>query len=207
MKQVNITYNGHACFTLEAEGYRTVLDPYMDGMVDGLPSLHLEAEAVYGSHGHADHNYVQAVTLCTTDKKAPYTLESIETAHDDQGGKLRGMNWVRIFDFEGLKIAHLGDLGAVPEGALLEKLRGVDCLFVPVGGTYTIDPVQAKETIALVGPRVAVPMHYRTDNTGFDVLSHLNDFTGQYQEVNSCDNTFALTRQAEKQILVIHYKP
>lgn len=207
MKQVNITYHGHACFTLEADSYRTVIDPYKDGMVDGLPNLSLEAEAVFGSHGHADHNYYQAVKLCPAKTAVPYTLESIETAHDDQGGKLRGMNQVRIFEFDGLKIAHLGDLGAVPQWDLLEKLRGVDCLLIPVGGIYTIDPVQAKRTIDLVQPRVAVPMHYRTENAGFDVLAHLHDFTGQYREVNSCDNTFVLTEQTENQILVINYKP
>jgi len=207
VKQVDITYYGHACFMLETDGYRTVIDPYKDGMVDGLPDLSLEAEAVFGSHGHADHNYFQAVTIRETDQAAPYTLESIEASHDDQDGKLRGKNMVRIFDYDGVRIAHLGDLGHLPQGDLLEKLRGVDCLLIPTGGTYTIDHIQAKQTIDLVQPKVAIPMHYRTDSAGFDVLTHLNDFVSQYQEVRSCDNTFALTEQTEKQILVIHYKP
>lgn len=207
MKQINITYYGHACFMLEMDGYRTVIDPYKDGMVDGLPNLSLEAEAVFGSHGHADHNYYQAVIIRKSNQTAPYTLESIETAHDDQGGKLRGKNLVRIFDFDGLRVAHLGDLGHLPEGDLLKKLQGVDCLLIPTGGTYTIDHVQAKQAVDLVQPKVVVPMHYRTDSTGFDVLTHLNDFTAQYQEVNSCENTFALTQKTENQILVIHYKP
>lgn len=207
MKQINITYYGHACFMLEMDGYRTVIDPYKDGMVDGLPNLSLEAEAVFGSHGHADHNYFQAVTIRETNQAAPYTLESIESDHDDQGGSLRGKNLVRIFDFDGLKVAHLGDLGHVPEGDLLKKLQSVDCLLIPTGGTYTIDHVQAKQIVDLVQPKVVIPMHYRTDSAGFDVLTHLNDFTAQYQEVNSCENTYALTSKVEKQILVIHYKP
>lgn len=192
---------------LEMDGYRTVIDPYKDGMVDGLPNLSLEAEAVFGSHGHADHNYFRAVTIRETNQAAPYTLESIESDHDDQGGSLRGKNLVRIFDFDGLKVAHLGDLGHLPEGDLLKKLQGVDCLLIPTGGTYTIDHVQAKQTVDLVQPKVVIPMHYRTDSAGFDVLTHLNDFTAQYQEVNSCENTYALTSKVEKQILVIHYKP
>lgn len=207
MKQVNITYHGHACFMLECGGYRAVIDPYKDGMVDGLPDLHLEAEAVYASHAHADHNYFQAVSLIPGDAQAPYTLEIADSFHDGQGGALRGENRIHIFDFDGLKVAHLGDLGHIPRETLLGKLKGVDCLLIPTGGTYTVDHVQAKEIIGLIQPRVAVPMHYRTDSTGFDVLTHLRDFTGQYQEVNSCENTFALTRQTEKQILVIHYQP
>ena len=204
---VTITYNGHACFTLEAEGYRTVIDPYLHGMVDGLPDLSLEAEAVYCSHGHADHNFTDAVTLCPTEKKAPYTLENLESCHDDQGGALRGSNIVRIFHFGDLRVAHLGDLGHIPEGELLEKLRGVDCLLIPIGGTYTIDPDAAAKTVALIDPTITVPMHYRSDTAGFDVLAHLTDFTGRYENVSACDNTFVLTKESAKQILVINYKP
>lgn len=204
---VTITYNGHACFTLEANGYRAVIDPYMHGMVDGLPELALEAEAVYCSHGHADHNFTQAVNLVKTDAAAPYVLESIESVHDDQGGTLRGKNLVRIFHFGDLRIAHLGDQGCVPEGALLEALKGVDCLLIPVGGVYTIDPVQAKKAVELIAPKVTVPMHYRTDTAGFDVLAHLSDFTGQFGAVKTCDNAFVLTKDTPNQILVINYKP
>lgn len=204
---VTITYNGHACFTLESEGYRTVIDPYMHGMVDGLPNLSLEAEAVFCSHGHADHNFEEAVTLCSANRVAPYTLENLETFHDDQGGKLRGANVVRIFHFADYRLAHLGDLGCIPEEALLEKLKGVDCMLIPIGGTYTIDPSTAKKLIDLTDPAVVIPMHYRTDNTGFDVLAHLNDFLRLFQEYSSCDNTVTLTKETKKQILAVNYKP
>ena len=207
MKKVTVTYNGHACFTLESDGYRTVLDPYADGMVPGVPALCLEAEAVLCSHSHGDHAYVQAVSLKESHSPAPYTLETVETPHDDKGGTLRGMNLVHIFDFDGFRVAHLGDLGEVPSGQTLEKLRGVHCLLIPVGGFFTIGPEEAEQTIALIDPVVAVPMHYRTDSTGFDVLSHLSAFTDRYENVHHCDNSITLTKDAEKQILVINYKP
>jgi len=207
MKKVRITYHGHACFTLEAEGYRTVLDPYEDGMLEGAPKLQLEAEAVYCSHQHGDHNYVQAVKLCNAAQKIPYTVTSFETPHDDKDGTLRGMNQVRIFDFGGVKVAHLGDIGIVPEGAVLDALKGVDCLLIPVGGVFTIDPAAAAETIALVNPKVAIPMHYRTDSIGLGILAHLKDFTDRFEQVNSCDICFELTEETEKQILVINFIP
>lgn len=204
---VKITYHGHACFALECEGYRIVIDPYMDGMVDGLPALRLKANAVYGSHGHADHNWFEAVTVEKPAQGAPYILTEYETPHDDKGGSLRGMNLVHIFDFDGLKVAHLGDLGDFPEEEVLSALKGVDCLLIPVGGTYTIDPTMAKKVVDAIGPRVCVPMHYRTDSTGFDVLAHINDFTKYYPEAQECDNSFLLTEEAPNQILVINYKP
>ena len=207
MEQVNITYCGHACFLLEADGYRIVLDPYRDGMVPGLPDLNLKAEAVYCSHGHDDHGFVQAVTILDTDKSMPYTLDEFVTPHDDQGGKLRGMNTVRIFNFDGLRISHLGDIGCYPEDDLLNKLKHVDCLMIPVGGFYTIDAATAKNIVDAVQPRVTIPMHYRTDNSGFDRIAHISDFTQYYPRVKSCDNTVTLTQNTENQILVINYKP
>ena len=42
-----------------------------------------------------------------------------------------------------------------------------DVLFVPVGGTYTIDAEGALETMALLRPRIAVPMHFQTPALSF----------------------------------------
>ncbi len=207
MNQIDIAYCGHACFLLDVNGYRIVLDPYANGSIPGLPNLKLDAEAVYCSHGHHDHNYVEAVRLTGIDKTAPYTLEEIVTPHDDQNGKLRGMNTVRIFNFEGLRVAHLGDLGCYPSEELLKKLQFADCLLIPVGGFYTIDAATARDIVEAVQPRVTVPMHYRTDNTGFDRIAHINDFTQYYSQVNTCNNTVSLSKNTENQILVINYKP
>lgn len=204
--EVQITYLGHACFCLEAEGYRTVIDPYAWGMVPGVPDLHVQADAVYCSHQHDDHNFLPAVTLSGTGREAPCTINEYTTPHDDQGGKLRGMNTVRIFDFDGLRVAHLGDIGCFPNEELAEALKGVDCMMIPVGGYYTIGTQTAYQIIRSAQPKVAIPMHYRTDNTGFDVISHIDDFTKLFGSVTVQDNTFVLNDNTEKQILVLNYK-
>ena len=38
----------------------------------------------------------------------------------------------------------------------------VDALMIPVGGFYTIGPKDADAVIGQLGPRVAIPMHYKT---------------------------------------------
>ena len=207
MKEVTIRYHGHACFALECEGFRTVLDPYAEGMVPGLPALNLEAEAVLCSHGHGDHAYTQAVTLKSTHMQPPYVLEILDTFHDDKEGALRGKNRFHLFRFGGLSVAHLGDLGHIPCEEVLKKLRGIDCMLIPVGGFYTIDPDTAARLAELTQPKVTVPMHYRTDATGFDVLAHLNDFTNKFDQVFTCENSFTLTGEEPKQIIVLDYKP
>ena len=200
--EIKLTYHGHACFTLEYQGVRAVIDPYAWGMVPGQPELHLTANAVYCSHGHADHNFVQAVEVTET-PSLPWTLQEFETSHDDCNGAKRGMNTVRIFRCGGIRVAHLGDLGCFPDEDLARALEGVDALLIPVGGCYTINSQTAYQIIRQVNPTVAIPMHYRTDTTGFDEISHIDDFCKLWNHVNTCDGTFVLTKGVEKQILIL----
>lgn len=203
---VKITYYGHACFCLEHDGYRTVLDPYRHGMIPGLPELSLEAEAVLCSHTHDDHAFSGAVKLHDAGSAA-YTLEEYPTPHDDQSGALRGWNVARIFDFGGIRVAHLGDIGCFPDQRLMTALRGIDCLLIPVGGTYTIDAAIAAEIVRKADPVVCIPMHYRTDTTGFGNISHIGEFISLFPDVRTAVNSIELTNKTQKQILILQYKP
>ena len=49
-------------------------------------------------------------------------------------------------------------------------------MLIPVGGYYTINCQTAHQIIRTCRPKVAIPMHYRTDKTGFDEISHIDDF-------------------------------
>jgi len=174
MEQVKIEYFGHACFRLTGLGQRIVLDPYADGCVPGCPNLRLEAEFVYCSHGHHDHNAVECVRL--RDGGAPkFTVTELETDHDDAGGAKRGKNTIRVFDFAGVRVAHFGDLGRMLTAAEADALRGLDCAMMPVGGFFTIDAQQAAAIAAQLKPRMLIPMHYRTETTGYDVIADIDD--------------------------------
>lgn len=174
MKQVRIDYFGHSCFRLSCDDQRIVLDPYADGCVPGCPPLRLDAEFVYCSHDHHDHNAIQCVTL--HDGGAPkFTLTELETDHDDAGGSQRGKNVIRIFDFGGVRIAHFGDLGRALTVEETAALHGVDCAMIPVGGFFTIDAPRAAAIAADIGARMVIPMHYRTETTGFDVIADIDE--------------------------------
>ena len=205
MRKVTITYLGHSCFCLEAEGFRMILDPYEDGTVPGLDNLRAEAEAVFCSHDHFDHNFTKAVTL-TGKGKLPCAVTELATDHDDQGGALRGSNTIRIFDFGGLRIAHMGDIGRALRPDEIHALHGVDCLLIPVGGFFTVDAAQAKEMVDQIQPRVTIPMHYRTETSGFDAISRLEDFTGLFDAVVDGGDTLELTENTPAQVLVLHKK-
>lgn len=171
---MKLIWHGHSCFTLESGQGTLVFDPYEEGSVPGLPPLALEADLVLCSHGHHDHNAREAVRL--TGSTPALAVERLETFHDPEQGALRGPNTIHIVTADGLRLAHLGDLGCMPEQAQLDRLKNLDVLLVPVGGYYTIDAAQAARLADLLKPRIVVPMHYRGEDFGYDVIAPVNDF-------------------------------
>lgn len=199
---MTITWLGHSCFMLEENGFRVLLDPYKG--VQGLPDIEMEADAVYCSHGHFDHGYIEKVRL-TSGKSNPFAVVEVQTFHDDKGGTLRGKNVIRKFTAGDVSVAHLGDLGHSLSREQLAALGKCDAILIPVGGYYTIDAAQAKNVADSIGVAVVVPMHYRNGTVGFDVLSTLEAFTGLYpaEMVKKYDGTLTLTQNMPKQVAVM----
>lgn len=185
---MRLQWHGHSCFQVSAQGYSIVFDPYTDGMIPGCGPLRLTADAVFCSHEHGDHNARQNVTLSGRD--CPLQVEAISSFHDDKHGLLRGKNTIYILSAEGMRVAHLGDLGHMPDKKTLAALQGLDAVMIPVGGHYTIDAPTAKAVVDALAPRVVLPMHYRLGDMGFDVLSELSAFT------DLCDNVKYYERDA-----------
>ena len=183
-----LTWYGHSCFQLDfGEGGSVIFDPYEAGSVPGaeLPDG-LTADAVLCSHGHGDHNAADRVALSGRTPK--FTVTGLDTFHDPEGGRLRGLNRIHIVEYAGFRAAHLGDLGCKLTEGEIAALRGVDLLLIPVGGHFTIDPGEAKEVLEAVQPKLAVPMHYRRGSMGFPVIAALEDFlalVGGYTELPS----------------------
>lgn len=201
---MQIKWLGHSCFLVTAEGYSVVFDPYADGSVPGLGPVRATADAVFCSHGHQDHSAAELVTL--TGRGFPLQVEELPCYHDDKRGLLRGKNTVRILHAEGMRAAHLGDLGHMPGKALLAALRGVDALLLPVGGHFTIDAAQAKAVADAVEPRVVIPMHYRLGGMGYDVIGTLDAFTALCDNVKTYDSdTFELRADTPAQTAVLTY--
>src|SRR5205814_730714 len=48
----------------------------------------------------------------------------------------------------------------------LTRLKEASVLLVPVGGHCTIDAAEAAEVVARIEPRIVIPMHYGTPETG-----------------------------------------
>ena len=168
---MKLQYLGHACVRLISEiGTTIVCDPYDQSLVGyAMPSFSCDLATI--SHGHADHNCVDALSNLPAimDCEGTVVLDDVSvtafpTWHDDKQGALRGQNLVFTFMIDALKVAHLGDLGEV-NADVAAKLSGTNVLIVPVGGNYTIDANQAKWYVDQIQPQVVVPVHYSQGGT------------------------------------------
>jgi L-ascorbate metabolism protein UlaG (beta-lactamase superfamily) len=120
-------------------------------------------------------------------------IYTVPSYHDANHGQQRGENAIFVFEFDGLKVVHLGDLGHELTAEQVEKIGAVDVVMLPVGGTYTIFAEVADKVVAQLNPKLIVfPMHFKTDVAGF--LPHTgDDYTKDKQNVKKVDgNTFKL---------------
>ena len=171
---MKLIWHGHACFELRLSSGSVVFDPYCPGSVPGLSLPELSADAVICSHGHSDHNCSETVKL--SGREPEFKVTQIPTFHDDQRGRLRGENLCTVIEGDGLRIAHLGDLGHPLSGDELSRFGRLDLLMIPVGGVYTVDAAQAKELVEALRPRITVPMHYKCATSGLRNVAPVEDF-------------------------------
>ena len=171
---MDITWHGHACFRLYQRGASVVTDPYEKEIGYELPRL--RADIVTVSHDHPGHRYAKGVRNRKLVVTGPGEYEvngvfitGVATFHDGKKGGARGRNACYLFDFGGLKICHLGDLGHIPSQAQIEALNSVDVLLVPVGAKSTINAAQAAEVVSLLEPKVVIPMHYKLPELSVEV--------------------------------------
>ena len=164
---MQITWLGQSCFKIQGKDATIITDPY-DGKKYGLKLPRLNADIVTSSHDHDDHNNIKAVSSQPFVVNTPGEYETknvfiwgIHSWHDTNEGADRGDNIIFIFQIDGIKIAHLGDLGTNLTDEQFAKLEGVDILMIPVGGVYTINGQKAAEVVNKVEPRMVIPMHYK----------------------------------------------
>lgn len=164
---MDITYLGHSSFKLRGKSASVVIDPFAADHV-GIPfPKHTGADIVTISHEHEDHNAREAVEGNPFIISGPGEYEikgvgivGIGVYHDDVKGGKRGKNTIYRIEIEGISLVHLGDLGHELSASEVDSLDGVDVLFVPTGGVYTIDPAQAAKVVHEIEPTFVIPMHY-----------------------------------------------
>jgi len=190
---MKIQYLGHACFKIISTGGELVIDPYKDGSVDGLAPLRETADKVICTHQHADHSGTECIEL--SGNACNLEVTEIASWHDDQQGALRGPNTMFVIEGEGLRLAHLGDLGCALDDTQKAQLANLDVLMLPVGGYFTIDARQAAAIAKELRPKYIIPMHYRGDGFGYSVLATVDDFLAEFESFERVGNIISVGEQ------------
>jgi L-ascorbate metabolism protein UlaG (beta-lactamase superfamily) len=185
---MEITWYGHSCFRLTERNYATVVTDPFDNKSIGYDSLRIRSDIVTVSHDAPGHNNTDAVKGVSHVIDGPGEFEIggvfITGVQTDGGGsgKKKGKerntaprNTIYVFDYDGITVAHLGDLNNTPTQSEIESLGTINVALVPVGGGGGLNAAKAAEIISLIEPNLVIPMHYSTPAAKVS-LDSLNKF-------------------------------
>ncbi len=216
-----ISYYGLSCFKIQSGDTVLAIDPF--SKESGLTPPRFESHAVLTTHDHPNHNNIEALASKEEDVGAfkitgpgeyefrGITVRGISSFHDAKSGKAKGKNTIYVIEWEGMKIAHMGDYG---EGELRsevqEALGTPDILFMPVGGGDTIDAEAAAKLLNQIEPRVVIPMHYKMPGLK-DKLDGVDVFLKEMGEKVEPEDKFTIKKKdlpsAEQSKIVILKTP
>ena len=179
---MEITWYGQSCFRFAERGMATVVTDPFDHKVIGYSLLKLKADIVTVSHDAPGHNNIDAVKGALHIITGPGEFEiggvfitGVQTDASVKKAKDYVRNTLYVFDYDGITVAHLGDLKNVPSQAEVEALGTVNVALVPVGGGGGLNAAKAAEVVSLLEPNLVIPMHYATPDAKIQ-LDSLNKF-------------------------------
>jgi len=216
---MEITWYGHSCFRLTERSYATVVTDPFDNKVVGYGPLKLKADIVTVSHdapGHSNTDIVKGSSH-VIDGAGEFEIGGVfitgvatnAGSAKKKGKDVSSRNTVYVFDYDGITVAHLGDLMQVPTQSEIESLGTINVALVPVGGGGGLNAAKAAEVISLIEPNIVVPMHYATPASKVS-LDALNKFIKEMGlSKPETQTSLKVTRSAlpdETKVFVLEYQ-
>lgn len=175
----NVVFKGHATFKIK--GSKIIYtDPYQISSEE-------PADIILVTHSHFDHCSLEDIRRLTVEKTKIISSKDCVGKLRELGCEVRGVEPGDTLDIDGVKIEvvpaynidksfhpksnkwngyiftldgityyHPGDTDKIPEMSNIKA----NVIFLPVGGTYTMDWKEAAEAVRLINPDLAIPMHY-----------------------------------------------
>lgn len=187
---MKIQWLAHATFLIESNGLRLVTDPYTPDVL-GFPEVQENADLVIRSsaddEGHCNAAMIQGEPVVVTATEIPpggvdvkgIHVEAIPAQESLIYKENPGINAMYRFVLENMEIAHLGDVGNPLSADQVAALQNTDVLMVPAGGPPTINLEDLWKAIALIRPRIVIPMHYHLPMTKVKMLP-VTEFTAHF---------------------------
>ncbi|HLH74283.1 MAG TPA: MBL fold metallo-hydrolase [Chloroflexota bacterium] len=175
---MQLTWYGHASFLIEARGLRIITDPFSPE--SGYDPIDESADIVTLSQDDDRfHSHVASIkgspTLVNFRTLAPQGIKTHGIHFQavpvwEDVNRSKNPNGMFYFSVDGIRLAHMGDLGHPLTEAEIEPLRGVDVLFALAGGNHTIALDALVDAIGRIRPRLVIPMHYQVGKVKLDIM-------------------------------------
>ena len=189
---MKVQFYGHAGVKIE-DDLVILIDPWLnDNPVSTIKAKDItKADYIIATHNHFDH--VNDIPIIAKNTGAT-VVSIVETAEDlstkgcektigcNIGGRVKLENVELLFTqafhsmtsnpsgvnifLNNKTIYHAGDTGVFGDMKLIGEMYPIDLAFIPVGGYFTMGPLEANMAIQLLQPKIVVPIHYNT----FDVI-------------------------------------
>jgi L-ascorbate metabolism protein UlaG (beta-lactamase superfamily) len=210
-RKVTITWYGQACFLITTPQDSKILTDPIE-LKDYRVQKDVIPDVVTISHNHRDHDAVGTVSgspeviygksevdVDPEQKSVPTNKMAKEVKIYDVGSYHfrpsinSTLNSIFVFEFDSLRIVHLGDLGLTLTPEQIEKIGRVDILMIPVGGEYTIWGASADSVVKQLKPtRAVIPMHFRTRVADFLPYTADDYVTGKANVERISGNKFTI---------------
>jgi L-ascorbate metabolism protein UlaG (beta-lactamase superfamily) len=213
--RMQITWYGHAAFRLtpDTTGPSVICDPYTPEGVGYRPigesadlviissdddSAHCRADLIPGAPA-----VLNALTVAQTGgaaEAAGLHVRAIEAAEWDHHPEheVPGQNGMYRFEMDGIRVAHMGDVGNPLTPAQMAFFEDVDVLLALAGGYLTIELPDLMALIGKVRPKLIIPMHFRTLTYKPRNTMWIESFLSYFEEKDvdfACASTIRLDRE------------
>ncbi|MCL5802399.1 MAG: metal-dependent hydrolase [Thermoplasmataceae archaeon] len=207
---VSLKWLGHAAWLIKFREATVLIDPFLSGNpAAAVKQEDLKGiDFILITHTHSDH-VGDAFTIAKREKSriiGMFELYEMAAKEGVDSNQLSGMNKGNMVDFGKIKVAlthadhsgeecgvvvsadgktiyHAGDTALFRDMKTIQELYRPDVALLPIGGYFTMGPVEAAKAVEWLKPKIAVPMHFNTFPPIKQDPDRFRDLAGKFAEV------------------------
>ena len=186
---LKFNYFGHACFQLDDGKFKLLFDPFFTGNPQAkINPDDVDADYVFITHAHGDHvgdgyDIIErtGATAIGIPEVTDFGGANVKSINMNLGGTLNlpfgfarmvpalhssgiggGIACGYVVGIGGKVIYFAGDTCLFGDMKLIGERDKIDYAILPIGGHYTMDPIDAAKAVEFLGAKNVIPVHYNT---------------------------------------------